>query len=228
MDIEHLSNDIEQMQFENNRIYDEFGAQKYKENQQQPYRSEMNLILSFDGSQPTFTEEKNDREPTQDLKYIDDNLETPPPKIPLAMDLLPIPLPYVRKNEATDHPKSLSASTKCDIDGEGNTDRGSTDTDENHTDTLPLPSMIVPPKDKIPPKPINTGAIATVRRHFFPRKSSASKMSAEPDNSATNVAVDDPSNAALDSTIKFADDEISSQPDYERTETVSGPAISFC
>lgn len=198
LDIEHLSHDLEQMQFENNRIYDEFGAQLLKADQAQPYRSEMNLILSFDGAKPTFTEEKNDtsREKSrinqcsssvgssnisQKSKDVVNNLETPSPKIPQAMNLLPNTLPYIKKSDKKPQTSPQSGSEPAMLD----TNTSSKDSHPNRQIDSPIVAIPLPPpvplsKDKSNAK--SNGNTATVRRHFFRHNSSGIKIFVDKEN----------------------------------------------
>lgn len=194
MDIEHLSNDLEQMQFENNRIYDEYGAQKHKADQNQSeYRSEMNLILSFDGAKPKFTEGKNqcgDHSGGSGSKPSDVTaiLETPPPKVPQAMDLLPNTLPYVKKVDYKPHTASPSNSKSSLSDTVAVNDADHTppkDRIDGTVATIPKPPPLPIAKDKLTVTSNSSGgqqATATVRRHFFRHNSSGISIVVDKDN----------------------------------------------
>lgn len=154
LDIEHLSNDIEQMQFENNRIYEQPKFPNNIDGMPHPYRSEMNLILSFDGSKSSFVEKKNvtSEEPSMTSTAYGEKSGTPPPKIPIAMELLPNTLPYVKKDATMTTNRSAS--------------------DENNA----LAEMIRKPL-KIPVQEnANDEKTATVRRHFSPQKAGAPEI----------------------------------------------------
>lgn len=65
-----------------------------------PYRSEMNLLLSYDGTTPRIVplDKKTDSDSSQkdDSKgSLHNVLETPPPQLPEPMSLLPKQLPYI-------------------------------------------------------------------------------------------------------------------------------------
>lgn len=108
-DIELLSTDIQQMQKQNQQYHSHLSLSrlttsndtipKPKSNllQNKPFRSEMNLMLSFDGDQPKITPIV----PSQD---------SPPPTMPNPMNLLPSTLPYIGfKEELTRASSSIAA-----------------------------------------------------------------------------------------------------------------------
>lgn len=218
LDIEHLSNDIEQMQFENNRIYDQPKFAKNIDPSQQPYRSEMNLILSFDGSKSTFVEERNENSGNHVMppKEFEENLETPPPKIPVPMELLPNTLPYIKKND-----KDGISTTNKGVEDECGEQTENTVTDGPMT-RIPLPPAGISAKEK-PNSKTNNGAIATVRRHFFPQKSNASKIKIIVDDSRDSVADEEHSSSPECSTKprqSIAEGTNDTQPDYLAVEMV--------
>lgn len=102
-DIEILSTDIQQMQKQNQQYHSHLSLNrlpttsdsipKPKSNllQNKPFRSEMNLMLSFDGDQPKITP----------LVSIQDS---PPPSVPNPMNLLPPTLPYIGFEEELTRP----------------------------------------------------------------------------------------------------------------------------
>lgn len=104
-DIELLSSDIQQMQKQNQQYHSHLSLNRLptsndtilKPNllQTKPFRSEMNLMLSFDGDQPKITIS------TQD---------SPPPTIPNPMNLLPPTLPYIGFKEEFTRPGPESAT----------------------------------------------------------------------------------------------------------------------
>lgn len=59
--------------------------------QNKPFRSEMNLMLSFDGDQPKITP-------------LISNQDSPPPTLPNPMNLLPSTLPYIGFKEELTRP----------------------------------------------------------------------------------------------------------------------------
>lgn len=102
-DIELLSSDIQQMQKQNQQYHSHLSLNrlptsnatipKPKSNllQNKPFRSEMNLMLSFDGDQPKIT-------PLVSAQ------DSPPPKVPNPMNLLPPTLPYIGFKEEFTRP----------------------------------------------------------------------------------------------------------------------------
>lgn len=175
------------MRFENNRIYDEFGAQRLKENVQQPYRSEMNLILSFDGAKPTFTEDKNDdqQEMSAGPKDLSESLETPPPKVPFAMSLLPSTLPYIKNSDKQTPTSDMKTPTPVD------------NIKQSDGVAIPLPPNNHPTKDKSAAKS-NNGKTATVRRHFFSHKTNPSNI---------KIIVDDTKESSIEEDSKHSPDK---------------------
>lgn len=208
------------MRFENNRIYDEFGAHRLKDNVQQPYRSEMNLILSFDGAKPTFTEEKNvdQQETSVGSKDINESLETPPPKVPCAMSLLPSTLPYVKNSDKQTPMSDAKAITSAE------------NIKQSDGVAIPLPPNNHPARDKNAAKAKN-GKTATVRRHFFSHKTNASNI---------KIIVDDTKESSIEEDNKHSPDrtmatlavpeETPNLPECDplHTETVSVHAPCVC
>lgn len=77
--------------------------------QAKPYRSEMNLMLCFDGSNPKIIPMENETNETTSTTV--NKQDTPPPLLPNPMNLLPTTLPYIASDAAT---TTLPASdTKC-------------------------------------------------------------------------------------------------------------------
>lgn len=150
LDIEHLSDDIEKMQFENNRIYDDPNLMKNTNGAEQPYRSEMNLILSFDGSRSTFVEKSNENL-EEHIMPPEEHMETFS-KVPLKMELLT----HIKTNGEDENKKSELLETDIRIP------------------RISLPPVGICGKGKSTSQNNNI-AIATVRRHFSPQKSHASK-----------------------------------------------------
>lgn len=74
--------------------------------QGKPYRSEMNLMLCFDGSNPKIIPIENETNET--ALATTNKQDTPPPLVPNPMNLLPTTLPYI------DAVSTLSPTdTKC-------------------------------------------------------------------------------------------------------------------
>lgn len=162
--IEHLSQDIIQIQNENQKITSKYSMTTPSNEkpvisttnstlstiqQAKPFRSEMNLMLSFDGNNPKIIPIENETNETTSTNA--NKLDTPPPLIPNPMNLLPSTLPYIALNVSV--PLS-SNDTKCF---------------ERFTET----------KD--------CNYLETIRRKIFPRKSDAVK-SVEKSNNG-NVAL---------------------------------------
>lgn len=108
-DIELLSSDIQQMQKQNQQYHSHLSLNrlptsndnipKPKSNllQNKPFRSEMNLMLSFDGDQPKITP-------------LPSAQDSPPPKMPNPMNLLPPTLPYIGFKEELTRPSPDSTA----------------------------------------------------------------------------------------------------------------------
>lgn len=122
--IEHLSQDIIQMQHENQKITSKYSmaaitSEKPLVNttdstlstiqQAKPYRSEMNLMLCFDGSNPKIVPIEN--ETTETASATVNKQDTPPPFLPKPMNLLPTTLPYIASDVV--NTSSSTSDTKC-------------------------------------------------------------------------------------------------------------------
>lgn len=124
--IEHLSQDIIQIQEENQKITSKYNLVKSVSDktteiattdttgstilqQSKPYRSEVNLMLCCDGINQKIMPVENDH--TDDTTLVTANqLDTPPPYVPQPMNLLPATLPYVASDAVPAMPVS---DTKC-------------------------------------------------------------------------------------------------------------------
>lgn len=76
--------------------------------QTKPYRSEMNLMLCFDGSNPKIIPIENETNETASATA--NKQDTPPPSVPNPMNLLPTTLPYIASDAVTTLQKN---DTKC-------------------------------------------------------------------------------------------------------------------
>lgn len=96
-DIQGLSKGIETMQVQKTATYENVKEAKCstspESDQSHPYRTEMSLVLSYNGNKSTYTTNQN-----ADKKHESD-VETPPPNLPHAMKLLPNKLTYTGNNE---------------------------------------------------------------------------------------------------------------------------------
>lgn len=116
-DIELLSTDIQQMQKHNQQYHSHLSLNRLptsndtipKPNllQNKPFRSEMNLMLSFDGDQPKITPLFS----TQD---------SPPPTIPNPMHLLPPTLPYIGFKDEFTRPGPESTTPSDPVESKEN------------------------------------------------------------------------------------------------------------
>lgn len=77
--------------------------------QAKPYRSEMNLMLCFDGSNPPKIIPM-ENETNENTSATVNKQDTPPPLIPNPMNLLPTTLPYIASDAVT---TSSTTDTKC-------------------------------------------------------------------------------------------------------------------
>lgn len=77
--------------------------------QAKPYRSEMNLMLCFDGNNPKIIPIENETNETASAT-ANKQADTPPPLVPNPMNLLPTTLPYIASDVAITLP---STDTKC-------------------------------------------------------------------------------------------------------------------
>lgn len=117
--IEHLSQDIMQIQHENQKITSKYNmtaitTEKPMVNttdsalstiqQAKPYRSEMNLMLCFDGTNPKIIPIENETNET--TSAIATKQDTPPPLMPNPMNLLPTTLPYIASDVGVTLPSS--------------------------------------------------------------------------------------------------------------------------
>lgn len=124
--IEHLSQDIIQMQHENQKITSKYNltantSEKSLANrtdstlltiqQAKPYRSEMNLMLCFDGNNPKIVPMENESNETAPATA--NKQDTPPPFLPKPMNLLPTTLPYIASDVVTVSPSTITSDTKC-------------------------------------------------------------------------------------------------------------------
>ncbi|XP_037047807.1 uncharacterized protein LOC119082384 isoform X2 [Bradysia coprophila] len=123
--IEHLSQDIVQMQQENQKITSKYNLVKSEsekameiakdstgstiQHQSKPYRSEVNLMLCFDGSNQKIIPVENDGTDKTPLA-TENQLDTPPPYVPKPMNLLPTTLPYIASDDVATIP---TIDTKC-------------------------------------------------------------------------------------------------------------------
>lgn len=174
-DIEDLSKDIEQMQFHHNEIYDGSDAivDTYNE---QPYRTEMNLILSYDGHQSKFTEKSQHQ---NSFVSESENTDTPPPNVPHAMELLPNTLPYVIMENTNYAANESSAFDSKQMEKENTeNDTYNTNPDQNISKKINfVRSSDDNNKEQLTPKiRRNSNPIAVMRKHLFCRKSSALKI----------------------------------------------------
>lgn len=82
------------MQMQKNPMYENVKSVKNSDSDQpHPYRTEMSLILSYNGNKSKYSTTKNID------KAQESDIETPPPNVPQAMKLLPNQLPYATKND---------------------------------------------------------------------------------------------------------------------------------
>lgn len=85
------------MQMHKNATYENLKRAKSStssdSDQQHPYRTEMSLVLSYNGNKSKYsTSQNSDKTQSSDI-------ETPPPNLPHAMKLLPNKLTYTGKND---------------------------------------------------------------------------------------------------------------------------------
>lgn len=82
------------MKMHKNQIYENVKSAKNTESDQShPYRTEMSLILSYNGNKSKYSTNQNVD------KAQESDVDTPPPNVPQAMKLLPNKLPYAAKSE---------------------------------------------------------------------------------------------------------------------------------
>lgn len=144
-----------------------------------PYRSEMNLVLTFDGTKNTITSVAKADEPSSlspDQQSVTPppppntpspnvtHQDSPPPVIPAPMLLLPDTLPYVEFQDTRQ--------------------------------IVPDPPYSLPPSESSQGR--RSSSFATIRRRFFNRKSSVSNESNEPKTvSDVNSSSSDPGAVVL-------------------------------
>lgn len=139
LDIEHLTKDLTQMQIDNTRKkqpkdLDESANDDWGNSSKPPYRSEMNLVLSFDGTNNTITsvtaveepilltsDPSNSSTPPPPPNTPSLNLshqDSPPPVVPAPMVLLPVTLPYVEfqdTRQVVPDPPTISAQAGSNL-----------------------------------------------------------------------------------------------------------------
>lgn len=96
-DIQGLSKSVESMQLQSspqlNRIYENVTTSKHTASDQSPpYRTEMSLVLSYDGNKSKYSTSQNSTK-------SQGSDQSPPPSIPKAMKLLPNKLQYAGKSD---------------------------------------------------------------------------------------------------------------------------------
>lgn len=97
-----------------NQIYENVeNAKNSDSDQSHPYRTEMSLILSYNGNKSKYTSTKNAS------NSLESDVETPPPNVPQAMKLLPNKLPYAIKSELF-KPSQLSEQGNVNIENSAN------------------------------------------------------------------------------------------------------------
>lgn len=97
-----------------NQIYENVESAKNSDSDQShPYRTEMSLILSYNGNKSKYTSTKNAS------NSLESDVETPPPNVPHAMKLLPNKLPYAIKSELF-KPSQLSEQGNVNIENSAN------------------------------------------------------------------------------------------------------------
>lgn len=84
-----------QMQPQSNRIYENVTTEKHTDaDQSPPFRTEMSLVLSYDGNKSKYSTNRNSTKQQES-----DQSQTPPPCVPMAMKLLPKKLPYTGQSD---------------------------------------------------------------------------------------------------------------------------------
>lgn len=94
------------MQIQTNPIYQNIDASTDSNAEEHPYRTEMSLVLSYNGNKSKYKSHDSDK--TSDVTDID----TPPPSIPQAMALLPSKLTYAMKCDDRTAPAAAITITK--------------------------------------------------------------------------------------------------------------------
>lgn len=143
------------------RDYEESGNDDWGNCMKPPYRSEMNLVLTFDGTNNTITSVSTNEDPivlTPETNSITpppppntpspniSHQDSPPPIVPAPMLLLPDTLPYVEFQDTRQ--------------------------------VVPDPPSALPPSGSSQAR--KSSNFATIRKKFFTRKSSVSNDSSDP------------------------------------------------
>lgn len=189
-DIEDLSKDLEHMQFHNNRIYE--GGSRADEGHQ-PFRTEMSVVLSYDGNQ------KKAKALVSQSNTATDGTDTPTQTLPRAMKLLPNTLPYIKKETST--PSTSQSDSHQDEMERENVENAamqdaSVDTTAKNVNFMPTTDKgDDSAKDASTKCSKNGNTIASMRKHLFGRRSSVGKAKRKGSIVDTSSAEQDTENA---------------------------------
>lgn len=165
------------MQFHNNRIYEGGGIDEM----QQPYRTEMSVVLSYNGNQKKVIERQElSSIPRVDSCIATDGTVTPTQTLPRAMKLLPNTLSYVKKDAST--PPTSRSNPNQDAMERENDENAAVQDANVETTTKNVNFKPTTDKSDESAKDIltkctkNTSTMASMRKHFFGRRSSVGKI----------------------------------------------------
>lgn len=167
------------MQFHNNQIYESIRTDEMH----QPFRTEMSVVLSYDGNRKKITENHQPSPPVlrSDTCIGTDGTNSPMQTLPRAMKLLPNTLPYIKKDTLM---ASTSQSDSNPDDMERENDENAAMQDANGEITTRNVNFVATPttddgnmkEDASTKGSKNATTIASMRKHFFGRKSSVAKI----------------------------------------------------
>lgn len=174
------------MQFHNNRIYEDIRTNE----SQQPYRTEMSVVLSYDGNQKNAIEKQQ----SSAIAHGDNcnaGPDTPTQTLPRAMKLLPNTLPYI----------NMDASIPSTSQNDCNQDEMERENNENaavqNANVEPIgKSVNFMPSTKGDESAIdaatNSATNASTRKTFFGRKSSVDSRKIKRKDSIMDGTIPEP------------------------------------
>lgn len=212
------------MQFHNNRIYEGSRADEM----QQPYRTEMSVILSYDGNPKKVIEKASmPTVPRGDGCIGTDGTDTPTQTVPRAMKLLPNTLAYIKKDASTAPVPSTSRidfhQDEMERENDENAamqDAGVETTAKNVNFMPTLERSDESASDALAKcgKNTNVNAMTSMRKHFFGRRSSVGKIKRK--DSITDAA------SAEQDTENAIDDKESTQSGDANTNNLDSTSTS--
>lgn len=213
------------MQFHNNRIYEGSRANEM----QQPYRTEMSVILSYDGNPKKIIEKPSlPALSPGDGCVGTDGTDTPTQTLPRAMKLLPNKLSYIKKDASTVPVPLTSRSDLHQDEMERENDENaamqdaSVETTVKNVNFMPtLERSDESANDALAKcgKNTNANAMTSMRKHFFGRRSSVGKIKRKD-------SIMDATNAEQDTENAIDEKELAESGDTNHTNNVDSNSTS--